>query len=119
MKNVHFVAYAMLTAATVFLGYSTIDRSAELDDMRQAASGDRQAINDLLRYASVNSNCDTQPSQLSAAMGRGYDLIENDKGNPEVAHLAFRAEYEGNRLVGIEVVNRGTVAVCGSTVSAR
>ena len=48
-------------------------------------------------------------------MGKGYDLTENNPNHkgPAVAHLAFLAKYKGQQLVGIEVVDRGSVALCG------
>jgi hypothetical protein len=98
MKYVHWVAYPTLILIIVGLFASSIEPAIRLDHMQQAQLDDQRAIGDLLRYISVNSNCDTTPQQLSRSMGKGYDLIHSDKGNPEVAHLAFRAKYEGNSL---------------------
>jgi hypothetical protein len=119
MKYVHWVAYPTLILIIVWLFAGSLEPAIRLDHMQQAQLDDQRAISDLLRYISVNSNCDTTPQQLSSSMGKGYDLTHSDKGNPEVAHLAFRAKYEGKRLMAIEVVDSGRVAVCSDKRSVQ
>jgi hypothetical protein len=109
-KYVHWVAYPVLILIIAWLLVWSVENAIRLDGMEQSAMDDQRSINDLLRYISVNSDCYTSPQQLSARMGKGYDLIGNDT---QVARLAFLATYQGNRLSTVQIVGRGKVAVCG------
>ena len=65
MKYVHWVAYPILILIIAFLAYSSLYQALELDGAQQSLVEDQSSIDDLLRYVSVNSNCDTTPQQLS------------------------------------------------------
>jgi hypothetical protein len=113
-KYVHWVAYPVLILIILWLFASSIEPAIHLDDMQQAQKLDEDSFADLLRYIAVNSACDKSPQQLAAAMGPGFAISSshpNHKGTV-VEHLAFVAKYEGGRLVGVEDVDHGSVAVC-------
>ena len=116
MRYVNWVAYPALILIIAYLAYVTVDQALHLDGMEQSAQDDQRSIDDLLRYISVNSDCDTSPQQLSAKMGKDYGLIGN---NTQVAHLAFVATYQGDRLSTVQIVDKGRVAVCDGKRPAR
>jgi hypothetical protein len=107
MKYVHWIAYPILAAVILFLTYAVVDQAVWLDDMKQGSKTNRETIDALLRFISVDSPCDKSPQQLAAAMGK-VDLVD-DRG---VSHGAFFAKYQGSQLVRVEDINHGGVAVC-------
>ena len=113
-KYVHWVAYPALILVIVWLFAASLEPAIHLDHMQQAAELNRRTTDSLLRYISVNSACDKTPEQLARAMGKDYQVIDGspEHKGPAVAQEAFLAKYDGKQLVGVEIVNEGSVAVC-------
>lgn len=103
------VAFALVVT---WLGWTILNLAIENDGLRQVAEGHRSSVKALLSYASIATRCNVTPQELASNLKTMVQSTSVDGATSEVAHLAFKAQFDKRGLTQVEIVDIGKVAVC-------
>ena len=92
--------------------WAIINQALENDGLKQVAAGHSRSVQALLKYAEVATKCDVTPEEVARALDSTVLPMRDGSTTSQVAHLAFRAEFQGGKIRALEITDVGRISLC-------